>query len=113
MISYFKDKNKQSKKKHSKYKTSTTILKSFDTFVNIATISSSISLSLTGISLIALPISIALTCALSIVNKAIYENIINKNNIYRKQNKKYQQTLKFSDDLYRKSVQDNKTDKIA
>ena len=46
MITYFKDKNSKSKKKYKKYKTLTTINKSFDTFVIIATTSSSITLTL-------------------------------------------------------------------
>ena len=77
MITYFKDKNNKSKKKYKKYKTITTILKSFDTFVLIATTSSSINSSLTGIGLIAIPISTASACALSIGNKVLYEMIIN------------------------------------
>ena len=56
MTTYFKDKNNKSKKKYKKYKTLTTILKSFDTFVIIATTSGSITLSLTGIGLIVIPI---------------------------------------------------------
>ena len=56
MFTYLKDKNNKSKKKNKKYKTLTTILKSFDTFVIIATTSSSITVSLTGISLIVIPI---------------------------------------------------------
>ena len=52
MITYFKDKNYQSKKKYKKNKTITTILKSFDTIVIIATTSSSITLFLRGIGLI-------------------------------------------------------------
>ena len=62
MITYFKDKNNKSKKKYKKYKTITAILKSFDTFVIIATTSSSITLSLTGISLIVIPIGGASAC---------------------------------------------------
>ena len=77
MIKYFKDKNNNSKKKCEKYKTLTTILKSLDTFVIVAT-SSSITLSLTGIGLIA--ISSASACGLPIANKVIYEVIINKYN---------------------------------
>ena len=37
MITYLKHKNNKSKKKFKKYKTITTMLKSFDTFVIIAT----------------------------------------------------------------------------
>ena len=111
MITYFKDKNNKSKKKHKKYKTITTIPKSFDTFVIIATTSSSITLSLTGIGLIVIPISTATACGLSIGNKVIYEIIINKYNKYKELYERDQQTIKSSDTLYRKSSQDNVTDK--
>ena len=111
MILYFKDKNNKSKKKYKKYKTITTILKSFDTFVIIAITSSSITSSLTGIGLIIIPISTATACGLSIGNKVLYEIIINKNNKYKKQYEKDQQTIKSIDKLYRKSLQDNIIDK--
>ena len=78
MITYFKDKNNKSKKRYRKYKTLTTKLKSFDTFVIIATTSSSITLSLARIGLIVIPITTASACALSIGNKIIYEIIKNK-----------------------------------
>ena len=78
MITYFKDKNNKSKKRYRKYKTLTTILKSFDTFVIIATTSSSITLSLAGIGLIVIPKTTASACALSVGNKIIYEIIKNK-----------------------------------
>ena len=111
MITYFKDKNNKSKKKYKKYKTITTILKSFDTFVIIATTSSSITLTLTGNGLIAIPISTATACGLSIGNKVIYEIIVNKYNKYKKQYEKDQQTIKSFDKLYRKSLADNVIDK--
>ena len=111
MITYFKDKNHKSKKKYRKYKTITTILKSFDTFVINATTSSSITLSLTGIGSIVIPISTASACALSIGNKVVYEIIINKYNKNKKQYEKDQQTIKSFDKLYRKSLQDNIIDK--
>ena len=111
MITYFKDKNHNSKNKYKKYKTITTILKSLDTFVIIATTSSSITLSLTGIGLIVIPISTASARALSIGNKVIYEIIINKYNKYKKQYEKDQQTIKSFDKLYRKSLQDKVIDR--
>ena len=98
-------------KRDKKYKTIITILKSFDTFVIIATTSSSITLSLTGIGLIVIAISTASACALSIGNKVIYEKIINKCNKYKKQYEKDQQTIKSFDKLYRKSLQDKTIDK--
>ena len=111
MITYFKNKNNKSKKKYKKYKTITTILKSFDTFVIIATTSSSITLSLTGIGLIVIPISTATACGLSIGNKVLYEMIINKDNEYKKLYERDQQTIKSFDKSYRKSLQDNIIDK--
>ena len=97
MITYFKDRNHKSKKKYKKYKTITTILKSLDAFVIIATTSSSNTLSLTGIGLIVIPISTASACALSVGNKVFYEVIINKYNKYKKQYEKDQQTIKSFD----------------
>ena len=111
MMTYFKDKNKKSKKRYEKYKTRTTILKLFDTFVIIGTTSSSITLSLTGIGLIVIPITTASACALSIANKVLYEIIINNYNKYKKQYEKDQITIKSFDKLYRKSLQDNVIDK--
>ena len=72
---------------------------------------SSITLSLEGIGLIAIPISTATACGLSIGNKVIYEVIINKFNKNKKQSEKVQQTIKSFDNLYRKSVQGNVIDK--
>ena len=69
MIAYFKEENHNSKKKYKKYKKLTTVLKPIDTFVIIATTSSSITLSLRGIGLIAIPISTATACGLTISNK--------------------------------------------
>ena len=85
MITYFKDKNNKSKKKFKKYKILTTILKLFDTFVVITTKSGSITLSLTGIGLVAIPLSTATACGLSTGNKVINEVIIKKYNKYKEQ----------------------------
>ena len=111
MITYFEDKNHKSKKKYKKNKTITTVLKSFDTFVIIAATSTSITLSLTGIGLIVIPISTASACVLSIGNEVIYEIIINKYIKYKKQYEKDQKTIKSFDKLYKKSLHDNVIDK--
>ena len=87
-FTYFEDENNKSKKKYKKYKTKTTILKSFDTFVTIATTSSCFTLSLTGIGLKAIPLSTATAFGLSIGYKVIYEIIINKHNKYKKNMRK-------------------------
>ena len=69
MVTYFKDKNHKSKKKYINYKTLNTILESIDSIVIIAATSTSITLSVTGIGLIILPISAGIACTLSLSNK--------------------------------------------
>ena len=85
LITCFEGGNNKSKKKPEKCKTLITILKSFDTFVIIATTSSSITLSLTGIGLIEIPITTGIANGLTISDKLIYEIIINKYNKYKEQ----------------------------
>ena len=107
MITYFKNKNHKSKKRYKNYKTLNTILESVDSIVIIATTSTSITLSITGIGLIVLPISAGIACTLSLGNKVLHKLIINKYNKYKKQYERDQQTIKSFDKLYRKSLQDN------
>ena len=76
---YFKDKNHESKKKY-KNILLTTILKSIDTFVINATIYTSITLSLTRIGLIVIPVSTGTACGLTFSNKVMYERVMQKNN---------------------------------
>ena len=111
MITYFKDKNNKSKKKYKNYKTLNTILESVDSIVIIGAASTSITLSVTGIGLIVLPISAGIACALSLGNKILHKIIINKYNKYKKQYERDQNTIKSFDKLYRKSLQDNVIDK--
>ena len=111
MITYFKDKNHKSKKRYKNYKTLNTILESVDSIVIIGATSTSITLSVTGIGLIVLPISAGIACGLSLGNKVLHNLIINKHNKYKKQYERDQQTIKLFDKLYRKSLQDNIMDK--
>ena len=111
MITYFKDKNNKSKKKYKNYKTLNTILESADSIVSIGATSTSISLSITGVGLIILPISAGIACALSLGNKILHKIIINRYNKYKKQYDRDQNTIKSFDKLYRKSLQDNVIDK--
>ena len=83
MITYFKDKNNKSKKRYKNYKTLNTILESIDSIVTIAATSTSITLSITGVGLIILPISAGIACGLSLGNKVLHELIINKYNKYK------------------------------
>ena len=107
MIIYFKDKNHKSKKRYRNYKTLNTVLESVDSIVIIGATSTSITLSITGIGLIVLPISAGIACTLSLGNKVLHKLIINKYNKYKKQYEKDQKTIKSFDKLYRKSLQDN------
>ena len=111
MITYFKDKNNKSKKKYKNYKTLNTILESVDSIIIIAATSTSITLSITGIGLLVLPISAGVACGISLGNKILHKLIINKYNKYKKQYERDQNTIKSSDKLYRKSLQDNVIDK--
>ena len=111
MITYFKDKNHKSKKKYKNYKTLKTVLESVDSIVILGAMSTSITLSVTGIGLIVLPISAGIACGISLGNKILHKLIINKYNKYKKQYERDQNTIKSFDKLYRKSLQDNVTDK--
>ena len=111
MITYFKDKNHNSKKGYKNCKTLNTILESVDSIVIIGATSTSITLSITGIGLIELPISAGIACTLSLGNKILHKLIINKYNKNQKQYERNQLTTKSSDKLYRKSLQVNVIDK--
>ena len=91
----------------------TTILKAIDTLVINATTSSSITLSLTSIGLLVIPISVGIACGLISNNKVIYEIAMQKFKIHKKkQNHKDQQILKSFKKLHRKSLQDIPNDRI-
>ena len=111
MITYFKDRNHKSEKRYKNYKILNTVLESVDSIVIIAATSTSITLSITGVGLIILPISAGVACALSLGNKILHKIIINKYNKYKKQYERDQNTIKSFDKLYRKSLQDNVIDK--
>ena len=111
MITYFKDKNHKSKKRYKNYKTLNTVLKSVDRIVIIGATSTSITLSITGIGLIVLPISAGIACTLSLGSKVLHKLIMKKYNKYKKQYERDQQTIKSFDKLYRKSLQDKVSDK--
>ena len=111
MITYFKDKNHKSKKRYKNYKTLNTVIESLDSIIIIGATSTSITLSVTGVGLIILPISAGIACALSLGNKILHKIIINKYNKYKKLYERDQNTIKSFDKLYRKSLQDNIIDK--
>ena len=111
MITYFEDKNNKSKKRYKNYKTLNTVLESVDRIVIIGATSTSITLPITGIGLIILPISAGNACTLSLENKVLQKLIINKYNKYKKIYQRDQETIKSLYKLYRKSLQDYVIDK--
>ena len=86
------------------------IFESFGTFGITATTSSSITLSLTGISSTVIPISTGIACGLKFSKKVIDEIVLPKNIKYKKQDEKDQQTIKPFEKFYRKKFQDNLID---
>ena len=111
MITYFKNKNNKSKKRYKKYKTLNTILESEDSIIIIGATSTSITLSITGVGLIILPISAGIACTLSLGNKVLHKIILNNYNKYKKQYERDQLTIKSFEKIYRKSLQDSVIDK--
>ena len=111
MITYFKDKNNKSKKKYKIYKTLNTVLESVYSIVIIGATSTSITLSITGIGMIVLPISAAIACSISLGNKILHKLILNIYNKYKKLYERDQNTNKSFDKLYKKSLQNSVIDK--
>ena len=105
MIKYFKDKNHKSKKRHKNYKTLNTILESVDTIVIIGATSTSITLSITGVSVIVLPISAKIACTLSLGNKYYIgeskTNTITTKNIMKKIIKLLNLSIKYTEKFYK------------
>ena len=66
MISFFENKILQSKKKFENYETITSVIESVDTIVIIGATTISVTLSVTGVGLVVVPISAGVACAVSL-----------------------------------------------
>ena len=66
MISFFENKILQSKKKYENYETITSIIESVDTIGIIGATTISVTLSVTGVGLVVVPISAGVACAVSL-----------------------------------------------
>ena len=80
MITYFQDKNHKTKKTYNNYRNLNTILESVDTIVTIGGMSTSVTLSVTGVGLKVVPTSAGIACSLSLANKVLHKLIKNKYN---------------------------------
>ena len=106
MITFFKDKNQKSKKRYKNSKTLNTVLESVDSIVFIGATSTSITLSITAIGLIVLPISAKNVCTLSLGNKVLQKLIINKDkkntiNNMKETNKQINLSINYTESLYK------------
>ena len=72
MITYFKDKNHKSEQSYENYKTLNSKLESVDSIVVLGATLTSITLSVTGIGLILIPISAGIAYTLSLDNKVLH-----------------------------------------
>ena len=89
-----------------------TILESVDTIVIIGGMSTSVTLSVTGVASIVVLISARVACSLTLVNKLLHILILNKYNKYKKVYEKDQQSIESFDKFYRKCLQDKLIDEI-
>ena len=71
ILSYFKEKNHESKENYKNFTTITTRLESVHTVAIICAIAISVTLSITGVELVVVRISAGDACALSLRNKVI------------------------------------------
>ena len=83
----FQRQKQQLQKEFKNYKSLNTVLKSVDSIIIKGVTSTSITLSITGVGLILLPISAGIVCTLSLGHKIIHKLLINKHNKYKKQKK--------------------------
>ena len=111
MITYFKDNSKKPKRKYEKYKTLTSVLESIDRVVLLGASTKSVTLSVTDVGLIVVPISAEIACTLSTGKKVLQKVNLNEYNEYKKQKEKDQQTMESSDKLFSKRYQDILIDK--
>ena len=76
-----------------------TTSKTFDTILNVATTSGSVTVFLKGIVLLAIPITTGIACGLTISSKVIFELVSQRYNKYKIQYQKDQQTIKCFNNL--------------
>ena len=93
--------------KYKNYNLLSTIIKTVDSFVSIASTSKSLRSSLTGFGLIILPISLGFACGLFLSSNILHEingiNVIDIKNNIRKNNKHFNFLRKYKEKVYKKN----------
>ena len=74
----------KTKKRYNEYKTLTLILEAVDTVVILGSTATSVTLSITDIGLIMLPITAGIGCSITISNKVLHKILIDKYNKHKK-----------------------------
>ena len=108
MITYFKDQNPKSKTQFENYKTLASILEAVHTvFYNAATTNSAI-LTVAGVRLVVIPLSSAVSYALSLCYLVIQKKTLKRYDKYKKQKEKDHKTIKSFDDFFREILRGKK-----
>ena len=110
MMKYYELEEKKYKKKYTKYKLIKNLINSFDGIIVIGTTSASISLSITGVGIIVVPIAAGVGCTTGILVKICSSYLKKKEQNYKLKYTIIQKTLDDFRQLYVTSLKDNHID---
>ena len=110
MMKYYKWEEKKYKKKYTKYKLMNNLINSLDFIIVIGTTSASISLSITGVGIIVVPIAAGVGCTTGVLVKICSSYLKKKEQNYKLKYTIIQKTLDDFRQLYVASLKDNHID---
>ena len=110
MMKYYELEEKKYKQKYTKYKLINNLINSLDGIIVIGTTSASISLSITGVGIIVVPITAGVGCATGILVKLCSSYLKKKEQNYKLKYTIIQKTLDDFRQLYITSLKDNHID---
>ena len=110
MMKYYEMEEKKYKQKYNKYKLINNLINSLDGIIVIGTTSASISLSITGVGIIVVPITAGVGCATGILVKLCSSYLKKKEQNYKLKYSIIQKTLDDFRQLYITSLKDNHID---
>ena len=110
MMKYYEMEEKKYKQKYNKYKLINNLINSLDGIIVIGTTSASISLSITGVGIIVVPITAGVGCATGILVKLCSSYLKKKEQNYKLKYTIIQKTLDDFRQLYITSLKDNHID---
>ena len=110
MMKYYEMEEKKYKQKYNNYKLINNLINSLDGIIVIGTTSASISLSITGVGIIVVPIAAGVGCTTGILDKICSSYLKKKEQNYKLKYTIIQKTLDDSRQLYVTSLKDNHID---